>query len=134
MPGERLDLELADKLNTAGIGGASFQRYAELLQQLRQLQGEKTAASEKLKVLSQLLTYLLVSVIDPNGSLAVTRLREELASTQQHLNRLVNLLCTEIIIQIILIGLRYHHQKCRAGEEVREKGWSLLSVSRKFTG
>ena len=109
---EQLDLELAEKSNTAAFGGASFQRYAELLQQLRQLQGEQTAASEKLKVLSQLLTYLLVSVTDPNGSLAVTRLRQELASTQQHLTSLVNLLCTEIIIQVILIGLRYHHQKC----------------------
>ena len=42
----RLDLELADKLNTAGIGGASFQRYAELLQQLRQLQGEDSCLRE----------------------------------------------------------------------------------------
>lgn len=87
---EQLDLELAGKLGTTGIGGgASFQRYAELLQQVRQLGEEQTVAKEKLKVLSQLLTYLLVSVTDPNGGLAVTRLRQELAYTQQHITSLV---------------------------------------------
>ena len=87
---EELDLQLASKTSTA-IGGSSFQRYAEMLKQLTQLRTDHEAAVQKQTLLTQLLSYLLVSVTAPDDSLAVTRLRQELASTGQHLSVLVKL-------------------------------------------
>ena len=85
---QQLDLQLAAR--ETGIGGASFQEYAQLLSQFTRLQQEHSEERDKRNFHSQLLSYLLVSVPSPQQSTTVQNVQAEVEQCQRRLSAMVN--------------------------------------------
>ena len=84
-----LDVQLAAKDGSQGLGGDSFEQYMGKLKQLEDLKEQHAAQLQKLTLLTQLTSFLLVTVPAPQQCTTIQQLHSEAATLQQQQTVLV---------------------------------------------
>ena len=89
---KRLDLEMAAEESGQDIGGITFQRYIAALKHLSSLREQRGVEQHKATLFTQLVTYLSLTLPQPQHCPALQRLRQEASQAQNKLDDLVNII------------------------------------------
>ena len=100
---QRLDLAMAAKQSGEGLGGASFQRHIAALKQLSHLKEQHEVEQQKANLLTQLATYLSLTVPEPQQNLTVQRLRQEASAAQRGLANMVKIYAGTCSLTIVIL-------------------------------
>ncbi len=82
---QRLDLEMAARKSGEGIGGASFQRHIAALKKLSALREEQEVEQQQASLVTQMATYLSLTVPGAQQHPSVQRLRQEASAAKRNL-------------------------------------------------
>ena len=104
---QQLDLELAARNSQISLGGPSFQQYAAALAQLTQLKEKHHGEEQEAQLLTQLATYLTITVPEPDTSPTVQRVRAQASLAQKQAATTVKIIVIEMALQSLTINIMH---------------------------
>lgn len=87
---KQLDLELIARNSQIDLGGPTFQRYTALQSEVCELKERLSKEKQEAILLSQLSTYLTVTVQSPAANPTVLQIRQEASAAQRRVVQTVN--------------------------------------------